>query len=58
MHSPLVIIGGGPAGLEAARAFRGVDAEGEVTLVSADEYLPYQRPPLSKDFLRRGVRRE
>jgi 3-phenylpropionate/trans-cinnamate dioxygenase ferredoxin reductase subunit len=52
MHSPLVIIGGGPAGLEAARAFRGVDAEGEVTLVSADEYLPYQRPPLSKDFLR------
>jgi 3-phenylpropionate/trans-cinnamate dioxygenase ferredoxin reductase component len=48
----LVIIGGGPAGLEAARAFREAGAEGEVTLVSADEHPPYDRPPLSKDFLR------
>jgi hypothetical protein len=27
-------------------------ADGEVVLVSADEHLPYDRPPLSKDFLR------
>ena len=48
----LVVVGGGPAGLEAARAYREAGADGEVVLVSADEYLPYSRPPLSKDFLR------
>src|ERR1700722_9428231 len=48
----LVVIGGGPAALEAARAYREGGADGEVVLVSADEYLPYNRPPLSKDFLR------
>jgi NADPH-dependent 2,4-dienoyl-CoA reductase/sulfur reductase-like enzyme len=48
----LVVIGGGPAALEAARAYREGGAGGEAVLVSADEYLPYNRPPLSKDFLR------
>jgi 3-phenylpropionate/trans-cinnamate dioxygenase ferredoxin reductase component len=48
----LVVVGGGPAALEAARAYREGGAGGEVVLVSADEYLPYNRPPLSKDFLR------
>ena len=48
----LVIVGGGPAALEAARAYREAGADGEVVLVSADEHLPYNRPPLSKDFLR------
>ncbi|HTW97328.1 MAG TPA: FAD/NAD(P)-binding oxidoreductase [Acidimicrobiales bacterium] len=48
----LVVVGGGPAGLEAARAYRKAGGEGEVVLVSADEHLPYNRPPLSKDFLR------
>jgi 3-phenylpropionate/trans-cinnamate dioxygenase ferredoxin reductase component len=47
-----VVIGGGPAGLEAARAYREGGGEGAVTLVSADEFPPYNRPPLSKDFLR------
>jgi 3-phenylpropionate/trans-cinnamate dioxygenase ferredoxin reductase subunit len=48
----LVIVGGGPAGLEAARAYRDAGADGEVVLISADEHLPYNRPPLSKEFLR------
>ena len=48
----LVVVGGGPAALEAVRAYREEGADGEVVLVSADEYLPYNRPPLSKDFLR------
>ena len=48
----LVVVGGGPAALEAARAYREAGAGGEVVLVSADEHLPYNRPPLSKDFLR------
>jgi NADPH-dependent 2,4-dienoyl-CoA reductase/sulfur reductase-like enzyme len=48
----LVVVGGGPAALEAARAYREEGADGEVVLVSGDEHLPYNRPPLSKDFLR------
>ena len=48
----LVVVGGGPAALEAARAYREAGAGGQVVLVSADEHLPYDRPPLSKDFLR------
>jgi 3-phenylpropionate/trans-cinnamate dioxygenase ferredoxin reductase component len=48
----LVVVGGGPAALEAARAYRQAGADGEVVLVSADEHVPYNRPPLSKDFLR------
>jgi 3-phenylpropionate/trans-cinnamate dioxygenase ferredoxin reductase component len=48
----LVVVGGGPAALEAVRAYRDGGADGEVVLVSGDEYLPYNRPPLSKDFLR------
>lgn len=48
----LVVVGGGPAGLEAARAYREEGGAGEIVLVSADEHPPYNRPPLSKDFLR------
>lgn len=48
----LVIVGGGPAALAAARAYREAGAGGEVILISADEHLPYSRPPLSKDYLR------
>jgi 3-phenylpropionate/trans-cinnamate dioxygenase ferredoxin reductase component len=48
----LVVVGGGLAGLEAARAYREERGDGEIVLVSADEHPPYNRPPLSKDFLR------
>jgi NADPH-dependent 2,4-dienoyl-CoA reductase/sulfur reductase-like enzyme len=46
------VVGGGPAALEAARAYREEGADGEIVLLSGDEHLPYNRPPLSKDFLR------
>ena len=48
----LVVVGSGPGGLEAVRAFRELDAETPVTLVSADPDPPYNRPPLTKDYLR------
>jgi 3-phenylpropionate/trans-cinnamate dioxygenase ferredoxin reductase component len=48
----LIIIGSGPAGLGAAEAFRTHNRTLPVRLISADPELPYQRPPLSKDFLR------
>ncbi|MEP7091207.1 MAG: FAD-dependent oxidoreductase [Nocardioidaceae bacterium] len=48
----LVVVGGGPAGLSAARAYREGGGRGRVLMVSADRHPPYNRPPLSKDFLR------
>ena len=48
----LIVIGSGPAGLGAAEAFRKYNSDLPVLLVSADPAVPYERPPLSKDFLR------
>ncbi|GAB3242780.1 NAD(P)/FAD-dependent oxidoreductase [Kineosporia babensis] len=48
----LLVIGGGPAGLSAVRAYREAGGKGRAVLVSADPDAPYDRPPLSKDFLR------
>ena len=47
----VVIVGGGQAGLEAAAAFRARGYEGAVTLICEEPHAPYQRPPLSKQFL-------
>jgi 3-phenylpropionate/trans-cinnamate dioxygenase ferredoxin reductase subunit len=47
----VVIAGGGQAGLEAAAALRTRGYEGAVTLICEEPHAPYQRPPLSKDFL-------
>lgn len=52
MSDDVVIIGSGPAGLAAAKAYREAGGSAEVRLVSADESAPYDRPPLSKDYLR------
>ena len=48
----LLIIGSGPAGVSAAEAFRRLNRDGRVRVVTSDAALPYERPPLSKDFLR------
>ncbi len=48
----LIIIGSGPAGVGAADTFRTHNSTLPVRLISADPALPYERPPLSKDFLR------
>ncbi|MGV8908260.1 MAG: NAD(P)/FAD-dependent oxidoreductase [Propionicimonas sp.] len=46
-----LIIGGGLAAARAVEGIREHDREGAVTLVSAENHLPYERPPLSKDVL-------
>jgi len=48
----IVIVGAGPAGLATARAYREHGGAGELTLLGAERMLPYQRPPLTKGFLR------
>jgi len=48
----LVVVGGGPAGLSTARAYRDAGGRAALTLLSAEEHPPYQRPPLTKEFLR------
>ena len=48
----LLIVGGGPAALAAARGYRAAGGEGDVTLFTPELVVPYQRPPLSKEFLR------
>ncbi len=60
MSSPerIVVVGGGPAGMEAARTYRAAGGRGTVTLVTADPHLPYRRPPLTKDYLRTGSGRD
>ena len=47
----IVIVGGGLAGAKAAEALRGAGFEGPITLIGAEEHLPYERPPLSKGYL-------
>ena len=47
----VVIIGAGAAGGAAAEMLRREGYDGPVTLIGADEFLPYDRPNLSKDYL-------
>ncbi|PYK33373.1 MAG: pyridine nucleotide-disulfide oxidoreductase [Verrucomicrobia bacterium] len=49
--SSVVIVGAGAAGSAAAEMLRREGYEGPITLISADEFLPYDRPNLSKDYL-------
>ncbi len=47
----IVIIGGGAAGFAAAQRLRREGYGGALSLLSADEDAPYDRPNLSKDYL-------
>jgi 3-phenylpropionate/trans-cinnamate dioxygenase ferredoxin reductase subunit len=48
----VVIVGGGLTGGNAALEVRRLAPDAKVTLISSEPHLPYQRPPLSKGFLR------
>ena len=46
-----VIIGGGLGGAKAAEALREKDFDGQIIVCAEEDHLPYERPPLSKEFL-------
>jgi NADPH-dependent 2,4-dienoyl-CoA reductase/sulfur reductase-like enzyme len=47
----VAVVGASLAGLSAARALRGLGYDGRVVLIGDEPHRPYDRPPLSKDFL-------
>jgi NADPH-dependent 2,4-dienoyl-CoA reductase/sulfur reductase-like enzyme len=47
----LVVVGGSLAGIRAVEAARRAGFGGAITLVGGEPHLPYDRPPLSKEFL-------
>ena len=51
MTETFVIVGGGLAGAKAAETLRSEGFDGRVVLLAGEEELPYERPPLSKDYL-------
>ena len=53
-----IIVGASLAGAKAAATLREEGFEGRVVLVGAEDERPYERPPLSKDYLRGEVGRE
>lgn len=51
MSQSIVIVGAGECGTRAAFALREQGFTGELTLISEENHLPYERPPLSKQAL-------
>jgi 3-phenylpropionate/trans-cinnamate dioxygenase ferredoxin reductase subunit len=48
----IVIVGGGHGGSQVAASLRSEGYDGRLTLIAAETDIPYQRPPLSKAFLK------
>lgn len=53
MNAPqhIVVIGGGFAGAKTAESLREHGHTGSITLIGREAHLPYERPPLSKEYL-------
>ncbi len=47
----VLIVGGGHGGAQAALALRQRGFEGRIVIVTREAFPPYERPPLSKDYL-------
>ena len=50
-HSEVVIVGAGHGGAQAAIALRQAGVAGTITIVGEEPEPPYERPPLSKEYL-------
>jgi nitrite reductase/ring-hydroxylating ferredoxin subunit len=58
VRAGIVIIGGGAAGFAATEMLRREGYDGRITLVSADDNPPYDRPSLSKNYLAGSARED
>ena len=52
----IVILGGGQAAAHAATTIRQEDKSSSLAIITNENYLPYERPPLSKSFLLNNVK--
>src|SRR6266446_2116212 len=50
-QDPVIIVGAGHAGFQLAASLRQHGFEGGIALIGDEPVLPYQRPPLSKEYL-------
>ncbi|RAM35736.1 hypothetical protein DBZ45_19160 [Arthrobacter globiformis] len=53
--APVVIVGAGHSGVAVAAGLRSRGWEGGVMLIDAENEVPYERPPLSKELLKDGA---
>jgi 3-phenylpropionate/trans-cinnamate dioxygenase ferredoxin reductase component len=53
-----VIVGGGMAGALAAQTLREEGFDGKITMLAQEPNAPYERPPLSKDYLQGKAERD
>jgi NADPH-dependent 2,4-dienoyl-CoA reductase/sulfur reductase-like enzyme len=51
MSPTVAVVGASLAGLSAARALRDQSYDGRIVVIGDEAHAPYDRPPLSKDFL-------
>jgi len=54
MSQDVVVIGSGQGGLQACIALRQLGHTDKITIIGEEPGLPYQRPPLSKAYLKNG----
>ena len=57
-HARIVVVGAGQAGAALVARLRALGHAGPLTLVGAEPMPPYQRPPLSKAYLKGELARE
>jgi 3-phenylpropionate/trans-cinnamate dioxygenase ferredoxin reductase subunit len=51
LTAPIIIVGAGQAGLQAAESLRSEGYAGSLTMIGDEPHTPYHRPPLSKAYL-------
>ncbi|MEL7016043.1 MAG: FAD-dependent oxidoreductase [Pseudomonadota bacterium] len=57
-HSDIIVIGGGQAGAQAIASLRQYGNDQTITLIGDEPVSPYQRPPLSKAYMKGGFAEE
>jgi 3-phenylpropionate/trans-cinnamate dioxygenase ferredoxin reductase component len=55
MPHRVAIAGAGLGGLRAAEQLRAAGHDGPITVIGAEQHMPYNRPPLSKELLARDL---